>query len=349
MLHAINSYNPLFPITEPVKKSCKDIYNSLPIAVTQVIDRVAKDALSLIFFPIDIVNKIIDIAKKTLHLLVTPIFIPAFRNATKERLTAHQRINTIIQANQHKYLFERVKVPCGKKIKLDGLKVIPRNCKNPGRWVVFSHGNGGSIPRLLEHDMFFALMDRLQVGILVTDYQGVGDSSRKAPTRQALLDNTQATIDYARNVIKAKQIIKWGFSFGCAVDMHLNPNVDLSIGDRGFESIQSIVKARTRSKAKTSLSHSIGWTLDPVKGALRSKHPILMLYHKLDKTIPFEASLVQPFLHNRPSHITLFELTGDLKQNHNMGLKVDKRFHTQGYRPEQLDFIADYIDRTLPP
>jgi dienelactone hydrolase len=187
---------------------------------------------------------------------------------------------------------------------------------------------------------------------LVSDYQGVGQSTSKTPTRNGLLRNAIATMEYAVKELNAEEIIKWGFSFGGAVDSHLNFNVPpgiklVKVVDRTFASIESVVEAKTKSTFLSKLANSIDWHLDPVQGVWNNKAPMLLLYHKLDGTVPFQASLAAQFLAQRPPEVTLFELKGDNVNLTNGELAVSKRYHSRPYRWEELQFISNWIDNAF--
>lgn len=310
----------------------------------------------IIVFPIGITRATAWATKKFIHIQAARFFIPAFRANTSQRAASEVKIASIIEEKKDKYTFERHRVPCG-KVELDGMKIVPKNYRHTKRLINFSHGNKGTIALLLDHPMLYAIMDRLQAAVFVTDYQGVGQSTFKTPTLDALLKNTKATLDYAIKHFKPQEFIIWGFSFGGAIVTALNykppvteytPHIkSMTVADRTFSSLEEEVKATTKSPLTSSFSQFINWKLNPAVVARASYNDLLVLFHALDKTVPIEASLGEALKHDTPANVTLQELQGDLNQITNTGLQPTKEQHKRPFRPKELRDLAGKIEHTL--
>lgn len=311
----------------------------------------------VIVFPLGLALAASHVTKKIIHVQAARFFIPAFNASTEQRAASVAMIASIIQEKGKKYIFEKTKTPCGQNIILDGMKITPKNCQYTKRLVVFSHGNKGTLSLLLQHPMLYAIMDKLQTAVFVTDYQGVGQSTFKAPTLNGLLRNSKATLDYAIKHFKPNELIIWGFSFGGAIVTSLNYQVpkteyaahikSMTVADRTFSSLKEVVQAKTNSHLQSQLSQSIDWKLEPAATARNSHNDLLVLYHELDKTIPQKASLGEALKQNTPPNVTLHELKGTLSQPTNAGLKPHNDLHKRSFRPEELRFVTSHINKTL--
>lgn len=164
---------------------------------------------------------------------------------------------------------------------------IVRSADSAGPWLIFCHGNAGSIT-LLKRQRFYRDMARQGFNLLAFDYRGFGTSSDAPLSEQAVYDDAGAVYLYLRNRLRVppERIVIYGHSLGGGVATQLATTVEsaglivegtfTSVADLGkaqypFLPIESLVKNRFDNGAK------IG----------RLTIPVLVLHARGDHTIPF--------------------------------------------------------------
>lgn len=89
------------------------------------------------------------------------------------------------------------------------------------RVVLYFHGNGESRMDPSRMRAYPTIMEKTKSQMLVAfDYRGFGDSTG-TPTEEGLTKDALAVLEFASTELKAKEIVFWGQSLGCAVIINL--------------------------------------------------------------------------------------------------------------------------------
>ena len=326
--------------------------NSLPVTYTwnteNKVVRVAKQILSVIFFPV--------IAHQLLHGLagkkIVPASSPGLMGLSKNH--ANESRSEILIDGEWKYKRITVEVD---GYKIDAVIVGKESTLNNGRWVLASNGNGEFYEDMLRRRDFKQILSEVRGNAIVFNYPGVGASSG-LPNRQAMAKAYRAMLAFLedrQNGVGAHEIIGYGHSIGGGVQGDALKTHELK------KDVKYIfIKSRTFSNLSTEVSKIIsrplgfmiklfGWNIDSTESSKKLQAPEIIMqtadvldYEELqdsskiidDGVIPAGASLAKALLEDK-----------DCSKKDKVFIGMSERHNVELYDPS---FLERQIERFWP-
>jgi len=244
-----NPYTYFYEDNDCLKKTGDDLHSArLPVSYTYNTERrssrVAKEILSVIFFPIKI--------GQLFHSLGGKIILPASGYDSKLVERARSKMFT------HKggWQFKRITIATD-GYEIDAMIVGKIYTLNNGRWVLASNGNGqiyecftGSSGAELRK-----ILTKIEGNAIIFNYPGVGASSG-LPNRRAMTKAYRAVLNFLedkKDGIGAKEIVGYGFSIGGGIQGDALRDHTLK-ADINYV----FVKSKTFTDLSTTASYLIG-------------------------------------------------------------------------------------------
>lgn len=230
--------------------------------------------------------------------------------------------------------YESVIIPTADGVRLHGW-FIP--AAEPGKTLLFFHGNAGNISHRLDA---LAIFHRLDLNVLIIDYRGYG-RSEGSPSEQGLYQDAEAAWRYLRREkgVAARDIVLYGHSLGGAVAAWLaaRQTPGALIVESSFTSIPDIAAELYWFLPARLLARLRYDTLENIR---QVNCPVLIIHSRDDEIIPFE--------HGR----RLFEAAREPKRllaihgDHNGGFLLSQPRYEQGVRT----FLDAYVrSKSAPP
>lgn len=301
--------------------------------------------------------KIIRIAKQILSIIFFPIAIYQFLHALCGKLGLLPASTPFIMGRPSNYGdVTRAQIPLDEgwkykrlTIEVDGYQIdavivgTEGNLGN-GRWVLASNGNGQFYEEQLVMDLphydFKQILTELNANAIVFNYPGVGASSG-LPNKEAMAKAYRAVLTFLEEEIRAQEIIGYGHSIGGgtqgeALKTHaLKKDIKyVFVKSRTFSDLTTTATLLT-NKFLGFLVQILGWNMDSVESSKKLQAPEIILqtahvpdYAELtdsqavihDGVIPAEASLAKALLDdpNCPRKNKVFI---GMNEDHNEGLR----------------------------
>lgn len=192
----------------------------------------------------------------------------------------------------------------------------------PRATVLYLHGNAGDLNCLIEQ---FEVFDDLGLNVFAVDYRGYGKSSGNINSKNDILADSEAALNYAIRFLKIKpeEIIIWGRSIGTAPAAFLASKykVKALVLESGFAELSKVVETKLPFlPVKQLLKYSYNNT--ELIGNIDC--PKLFIHGKNDQLILFENSEILFAKANVPKQ--LLELQGE----HNNLLLISKKQYLEG-------------------
>lgn len=153
--------------------------------------------------------------------------------------------------------------------------------------VLVNHGNSGNISSVkwIAHNLLKA-----GASVLLYDYRGYGESSKRVPDVQSICEDGDAAFDFLHTEkgFASENIVLYGQSLGCAVACHIGEKNKVAglILQSGFSSLRNVAFQRF-----PFLQHTpklVPDALDNQSILSSSKLPVLVIHGDKDRVVPFE-------------------------------------------------------------
>lgn len=188
--------------------------------------------------------------------------------------------------------FENILIHTDDEETLHGWIIHSKN-KSPIATIIHFHGNAENIS---SHFLYTAWLANKGFNIIEFDYRGYGTSTGK-PTREGLLLDSQAVLNWAQKNVKTKDIFIIAQSLGGAVVIPafaktpIN-NVKAIILDSTFDSYREIAQLKLSNIWLTwpfqwPLSFLITDNLSPIDYIQNINIPLIFIHGKNDPVVPF--------------------------------------------------------------
>jgi pimeloyl-ACP methyl ester carboxylesterase len=262
----------------------------------QRVAKVAWDLLSIVCFPIGIARAI----GWAIRFFAKGLILPSTWSFSEE--TVHHTRKAFLKFCKqiHKsYAVERkiVTTPDGVGLNVFHYRHHLSDEKTPT--VILFHSNGSYAQQGIYSWLIHEAIQRGTVcNFVAFNYRGVIDSEGEAEQIHHLQIDGDAVYQFVRQKTPPEQIHFYGWSLGGAVATNvkaLNPErCGKLVNVRSLESTAKVVNARIPSFLKPFFFW-VPWAVRQQGWDLRApfekvKGPVLVVYHKKDSTIPFEAS-----------------------------------------------------------
>lgn len=358
----IENTNRIPPVTFSVSDATDPIkYNSLKNKVA----RVAWLIFSIIIFPVGIARFIGSLINRT---CVMRLMLPA-TSYSKVKLNEIRK-KVLENPNISKYC-ERIVIETIDKVKLDTVMVRnPQNACQPiqeQKFILFLNGNGGCYESMLT-DLVF-LSQNNGVNIYSGNYRGVGESQGFPTSYQDLERDGIAMVEYLLSLgVKTENIMIHGWSLGGGVGAHVAVHYQKKgheIGycnDRSFSSMEDEVDGiltSLKNEAKNGslfnkiiaylapvskiLLHALNWNFKTLECYNKMNGPKIVLYHRKDEVIPYEASLYKKLKDSRMTERDRVEKSRRIAMKASkQGIK-NKKFSARPYHPQEAIRLEGFL------
>lgn len=160
---------------------------------------------------------------------------------------------------------------------------IPPSTQPARAWVLHCHGNGGNISHRLEVARW---LHQLQLGVVLFDYRGFGESQGAARQESDLIDDGQAVLDRLGREHPQEPILLYGESLGGGVASALacrNPCAGLVLQS----TFSSLRKRASEAYPFLPVSRLLRFPLDTLGRLPHVQCPILVMHSRDDEVIGF--------------------------------------------------------------
>jgi fermentation-respiration switch protein FrsA (DUF1100 family) len=184
--------------------------------------------------------------------------------------------------------FQPLQLAAPDGVRLDGVTLTAGDADPTRYWVIYFHGNAGSLRRPRVQQQLQTLHE-LGYDVLSFDYRGYG-RSEGAPSEAGLYGDAHAAYDYLRrHGVDSSRIILAGQSLGSAVAVDLATRV-ASAGVALFSPIDSVPLAAGRIYPWVPANYLATNRFDSLAKAPLLRQPVVVFHSATDRLIPLAAA-----------------------------------------------------------